>query len=135
MYSTKISTGWPTSRGREFRPQEYVKRDAMATFLYRYAGEPSYAPPKVSPFIDVSPTHTFYKEMTWLHARGISTGWPTDAGREYRPFEPINRDVMAAFLYTVSPENHTPDRRARPHSRMFPWATRFSWKWNGEPIA
>ncbi|MFP5360035.1 MAG: metallophosphoesterase, partial [Actinomycetes bacterium] len=33
-----ISTGWSTPSGQEFRPLAQIKRDAMAAFLYRYAG-------------------------------------------------------------------------------------------------
>ena len=45
---------------------------------------------------DVKPTDPYYKEITWLGSTGISTGW--DDGT-FRPWEPINRDAMAAFLY------------------------------------
>lgn len=45
---------------------------------------------------DVKPTDPYHKEITWLADTGISTGW--DDGT-FRPWEPINRDAMAAFLY------------------------------------
>ncbi|BDZ62145.1 hypothetical protein Lsed01_02405 [Demequina sediminis] len=35
----------------------------------------------------------------WLAAEGISTGWSTPAGQEFRPLADITRDAMAAFLY------------------------------------
>ena len=81
-----------------------VKRDQMAAFLYRLAGEPEYTPPPVSPFRDVSTRYVFYKEIAWLYEWGISNGWTVPGGREYRPFEAITRDQMAAFLYRFAGE-------------------------------
>jgi len=96
-----ISTGWVEADGsRTYRPLNSVARDAMAAFLYRLAGQPEFTPPAVSPFADVNPSTQFYKEITWLAARSISTGWLEPDGRKsFRPLEPVNRDAMAAFLY------------------------------------
>ncbi|MCU1568072.1 MAG: putative S-layer domain protein [Pseudarthrobacter sp.] len=96
-----ISTGWIEAGGsRTYRPLSPVARDAMAAFLYRLAGNPDFTPPAVSPFADVSSSTQFYKEITWLAARNISTGWlEPDGRRTFRPLEPVNRDAMAAFLY------------------------------------
>ena len=95
-----ISTGWSTPAGQEFRPLAQIKRDAMAAFLYRYAGSPEVTLPAESPFVDVTPTSTeFYEEIVWMFQEGISTGWETSAGREFRPLAPVKRDAMAAFLY------------------------------------
>ncbi|WP_084104828.1 S-layer homology domain-containing protein [Demequina sp. NBRC 110056] len=97
-----ITTGWDVGGGRkEFRPREPIARDAMAAFLYRYAGSPSFSPPSRSPFRDTSRTGTqFYKEITWLSSTGISTGWDVGGGRkEFRPYDSITREAMAAFLY------------------------------------
>lgn len=102
MHTAKISTGWGTPSGPEYRPLANVNRDAMAAFLYRAAGSPGYTAPSVSPFIDVSTSNQFYKEISWLASTGISTGWSTPAGPEFRPVEPINRDAMAAFLYRAA---------------------------------
>ncbi|MBM7050980.1 CAP domain-containing protein [Rothia sp. ZJ1223] len=102
LRSQGISTGWVTARGAEYRPLEPINRDAMAAFLYRYAGSPNFSAPVRSPFVDLVPSQQFYKEMCWLYAQGISTGWVTARGAEYRPLEPINRDAMAAFLYRFS---------------------------------
>ncbi|TGO04890.1 family 43 glycosylhydrolase [Serinibacter arcticus] len=96
-----ITTGWLLPDGtREYRPVTPVARDAMAAFLYRLAGSPAFTAPEVSPFTDLDLSNQFYKEITWLHATGISTGWPqTDGTAEFRPLDPIARDAMAAFLY------------------------------------
>ena len=100
MRQEGISTGWDTARGKEFRPYEPINRDAMAAFLYRFAGKPSYTAPRVSPFKDISTNKQFYKEITWMRAEGISTGWTGGSGKpEFRPFANTHRDAMAAFLY------------------------------------
>ncbi|MBM7828975.1 S-layer homology domain-containing protein [Microbacterium aurum] len=95
-----ITQGWEVSPGRhEFRPNAEILRGEMATFLYRLAGEPSYVPPNVSPFLDVSTDFVFYKQIAWLASTGISRGWETPGGVEFRPFAATSRDVMAAFLH------------------------------------
>ncbi|HIY94604.1 MAG TPA: S-layer homology domain-containing protein [Candidatus Rothia avicola] len=88
-----ITTGWADGT---FRPFEPIKRDAMAAFFYRYAGEPSYVAPKGSQFVDVPESTIFYREIMWLRSRGITTGWGDGT---FRPYEPIKRDAMAAFIY------------------------------------
>ncbi len=99
-----ISTGWQVAGGTEYRPVTPVNRDAMAAFMYRLAGSPTWEPPAQSPFLDVTPTTQFYKEITWLADQGISTGWEVAGGAEYRPVTPVNRDAMAAFMYRLKVE-------------------------------
>ncbi|PWD52454.1 hypothetical protein C8046_08415 [Serinibacter arcticus] len=99
----EISTGWELPGGEhEFRPLQPIARDAMAAFLFRLAGDEEFQAPAVSPFVDVDPSNQFYREITWLAHEGISTGWATAAGAEFRPLEPIARDAMAAFLYRLA---------------------------------
>jgi uncharacterized protein YkwD len=101
LAARRISTGWDEGNGNlTYRPLTPVNRDAMAAFLYRLAGEPDFTPPPRSPFRDVSATTKFYKEITWLAAQKISSGWiEGDAISTYRPLQPVNRDAMAAFMY------------------------------------
>jgi hypothetical protein len=94
--SSGLATGWDDGT---YRPYDPINRDAMAAFIYRLAGSPSYDVPKVSPFKDVATDNLFYREIAWLHETGISTGW--DDGT-FRPYDPINRDAMAAFLYRLA---------------------------------
>jgi lysozyme len=93
MASTGLSTGYPDGT---YRPLNSVNRDAMAAFLYRYAGSPAYTPPATSPFTDVATTDPFYKEICWLASTRIATGYPDGT---FQPGQPVNRDAMAAFLY------------------------------------
>ncbi len=95
-----ISTGWRESDGSYYRPGLPVARNAMAAFLYRLKGSPAFTAPSVSPFVDVQPSDPFYKEISWLASKGISTGWDVGGGmREFRPYDSIARDAMAAFLF------------------------------------
>ena len=94
-----LTTGNGSGEHREYRPDTSISRGAMAAFMYRLAGSPAFTPPSVSPFTDVSTNHPFYREITWLAAQGITSGWKTDAGVEFRPGNYINRDAMAAFMY------------------------------------
>ncbi|MHA7281702.1 GH25 family lysozyme [Arthrobacter sp. TMS2-4] len=104
MSTSGISGGWAAAGGtKEYRPSVAVSRDVMAAFLYRMAGSPAFTAPKTSPFTDVTPQATFYKEISWMAASGISTGWAAPGGKkEYRPHVAVSRDVMAAFLYRMA---------------------------------
>lgn len=93
MKAQGITTGYPDGT---FRPNAPVNRDAMAAFFYRAAGSPHVDLPTTSHFSDVSTDNQFYREITWLASKGISTGWPDGT---YRPVTPIARDAMAAFIY------------------------------------
>lgn len=101
---TGITTGWEVAGGREFRSLEPTARDAMAAFLYRYTdvvlGQEvaGFVPPSTSPFRDVRPGMSFYREITWLAASGISRGWSDGT---FRPYHPVNRDAMAAFMFRM----------------------------------
>ncbi|MFW2512369.1 fibronectin type III domain-containing protein [Demequina sp. SO4-13] len=110
-----ITKGWETENGTEFRPFRAITRDAMAAFLYRYAGSPEVTLPDESPFVDITPDTTeFYKEIVWLSQQDITEGWETDEGIEFRPFEPITRDAMAAFLYRLAEEPAWEDPESSP---------------------
>lgn len=93
MRDMGISTGWTDGT---FRPLNPVNRDAVAAFLYRLAGSPSYTPPRRSPFRDVTPRTQFYKEICWLASKKVTTGWPDGT---FRPTSSITREAMAAFLH------------------------------------
>lgn len=113
MSEQGIVTGWQLPDGRhEFRPQLSVARDATAAFLYRLLDEPEFTPPSVSPFVDVPTDSQFYREISWMHHEGISTGWDIGNGqREFRPLQPVKRDAMSAFFYRIGNEFFSPDGR------------------------
>lgn len=66
------------------------------------------APPT---FADVPASLHFSKEIEWLAAQGVSTGWTQGGARYYRPLLPVARDAMAAFLYRLAGQQpYTPPR-------------------------
>ncbi|QIM18572.1 hypothetical protein G7066_07970 [Leucobacter coleopterorum] len=95
MLDNKYATGYADGT---FRPAEPVSREATAAFLYRYSGSPAYTPPKTSPFKDVPTTSQFYKQVTWLASKGITTGY---ADGTFKPKDPVSREAMSAFLYRL----------------------------------
>ena len=106
LLGTGITTGYPDGT---FRPHDNVNRDAMAAYLYRMAGFPEFTPPKVSPFADVATDNQFYREISWLAATGISTGWEaSDRTRTFAPLAPVARDAMAAFMHRFHEKGYGP---------------------------
>jgi 5-hydroxyisourate hydrolase-like protein (transthyretin family) len=97
----EITNGWDLGDGsRAFRPKDQIGRDAVAAFLYRYAGSPRYSPPTSPLFVDVPLDNPFYKEISWLAENGISKGWDIGGGRSaYQPKQQIARDAVAVFLF------------------------------------
>jgi len=91
-----ITTGFQDGR---FRGEAPVSREAMAAFLFRFAGsDDMYEPPAESPFTDVAVDDTFYREIAWLAETGITTGY---ADGTFRPGDPVTREAMAAFLFRL----------------------------------
>ncbi|GAB2541088.1 pullulanase-type alpha-1,6-glucosidase [Brachybacterium huguangmaarense] len=94
-YQQGITKGWPDGT---FRPTQPIARDAMAAFLYRYAGEPAAPAPTTAPFTDVPADSQFAREIAWMKSEGITEGWPDGT---YRPLASTHRDAMAAFLHRL----------------------------------
>ncbi|MDN4480438.1 SpoIID/LytB domain-containing protein [Demequina muriae] len=82
-----------------FRPKDNINRDAMAVFMYRYLGEPSFTPPSRSPFTDMTPRSKFYKEVAWMDQSGISGGYSDGT---FRPRDDVTRGATIVFLYRAS---------------------------------
>jgi len=87
-----LLTGWPDGT---FRPTAPITREATAALLHRYAGSPAVRLPAGSPYTDVATSRKFYREIAWLDATGLSTGWSDGT---FRPTSTTARDAMAAFL-------------------------------------
>jgi hypothetical protein len=93
MFDSAISTGYGDGT---FRPSANVSRQAMAAFMYRFAGSPAFTPPVTSPFNDVPTSSPFYTEICWMADQGITTGYP-DGG--FHPSANVSRQAMAAFMF------------------------------------
>ncbi|MBU4214033.1 MAG: S-layer homology domain-containing protein, partial [Actinobacteria bacterium] len=93
----------------KFGPAGTVSREAMAAFLYRFAGSPAFTAPTTSPFVDVATSATFYKETTWLAAKGITK---PGGDQRFGPSGSVSREAMAAFLHRwhdlASPPSSSP---------------------------
>lgn len=98
--TSTLANGWSDGT---FRPANSTTRGEFAAFLYRLAGRPSWTAPATSPFPDLSTSHPFYREITWMRAMGITTGWPDGT---FRAESPVLRDQFAAFLYRFADVTH-----------------------------
>ena len=96
MADQGISTGYPDGG---FHPLANVSRQAMAAFMYRFAGSPLFDPPSSSPFNDVATDSMFYTEVAWTADQAISTGYG-DGG--FHPAANVSRQAMAAFMYRLN---------------------------------
>ena len=100
-------TAWLADRGiatgygdGTFRPTDSVSRQAMAAFLYRLDGSPSFSPPGTATFGDVATDATFFSQVEWLSSVGIATGF---GDGNFWPAAAVSRQAMAAFLYRNAP--------------------------------
>ena len=100
-----IAQGWLDQETgvREFRPGNYMTRQAMAAFLYAAAGSPEFTAPETPTFLDVPVTNSHFMQIEWAAAQGITTGWGSiaEGTATFRPGENMNREQMAAFLYRL----------------------------------
>ena len=91
--SHQIDRGYPDGT---FRPLNNMDRATMAAYFYRMSGSPQFTAPSTPSFKDVPLNHPYYKEIEWMKAQGITTGWSDGT---FRPDSSVNRDSMAAFFY------------------------------------
>ena len=106
LATSGISTGWDNGDGSySFRPYAEVARCDMAAFLYRMAGSPAFEPTaqQRAAFRDVDESTPHAREVWWLAAQGISSGWTeADGSATFHPYETVKRCDMAAFLYRLA---------------------------------
>lgn len=102
MNAQNIGWGWVDGT---FRPYHAIQRDAMAAFLYRLLDQRlrqhgmRIDVNSVPLFRDVPRNHVFAREIRWMRAAGIATGWSDGT---YRPRFHVNREGMAAFLHRAA---------------------------------
>lgn len=85
-----ITRGWSDG---SFRPLQSISRDAIAAFLYRASGSPTYSVTKDFSDVGCSEHRT---AIRWLATTGISTGFSDGT---YRPGNPTERAAIAAFMH------------------------------------
>ena len=102
---TGISTGWDDGGGKHhFSGMSAVTRQDMAAFLYRLAGSPDFEPTaeQKAKFTDVNDATPHAKEIWWLAATGVSTGWDDGNGKaHFSGMSTVVRQDMAAFLHRL----------------------------------
>jgi len=118
-----LSTGFRNGR---FEPAWSLSRQAMAVFLYRYAGSPSGDDPTcaVPPAVDVSTSNPFCGEIAWLLDQGIASNTGP-----FRPVDPVSRQATAAFLWRMvgEPAGPFPDSGFTDVPADHPFATAIAW--------
>jgi predicted outer membrane repeat protein len=100
MAGAGITTGF-AGPPATYRSADGVTRQSMAAFLYRLAGSPAFVAPENQTFADVAPPNPFYREVEWLNAAEISSGFP---GNLYKPTAAVTRQSMSAFMYRLAGE-------------------------------
>lgn len=113
LANTGISKGWDMHDGTfVFRGRDTVKRQDMAAFLHRLAiwklGDNAPEGGTENIFVDVTAPDaegkggtSHYEDILWLASTGVTTGWNTDHGKEYRGMNDVWRQDMAAFLHRM----------------------------------
>jgi uncharacterized repeat protein (TIGR02543 family) len=96
LASVGVTQGSPEG-SNTYKPLDLVNRGAMATFMYRIAGSPTYTPPSTSPFVDVPKDYLHYKAISWLKSMGLTAGSPQGSST-YKPYDAVNRGSMGTFL-------------------------------------
>jgi CSLREA domain-containing protein len=91
MNAEQITTGFP---GGLFKPVAPVTRQSMSAFMHRMADEPVGPFPNPG-FSDVSASHPFFLQISWMADAGISEGYE---GGTFKPSVAVSRQAMAAFM-------------------------------------
>ena len=121
-----LSTGYVMDGEHYFMPATTLSRQAMAAFLYRYAGEGWMVPDDRQTFSDVSAQHPFYTEIEWMAEMGMAEGY---ADGTFGGAWAVSREAMVAFLYRwVEPTGWTPaDEPAFSDTEGTMFATEIQW--------
>ncbi|WP_062464574.1 S-layer homology domain-containing protein [Demequina soli] len=90
-----IFPGDPVDGGRAFHGGKAITRAAMASWLYRYAGEPAFDAPATATFSDVPAGSKGSVAIEWAASRGIIDGY---ADGTFRPSRGTTRDGLAYAL-------------------------------------
>ena len=84
-----------------FLPSSPMSRQAMAAFLYRYAGDGWQPAEGTQSFSDVAPGHPFYEAVEWMAEMEIAEGY---ADGSFGATRPVSRQATAAFLHRLAGE-------------------------------
>lgn len=93
-----------TDGSLRFRPEDIVTRAEAAQFLYRFAGQPAFAPTHDDVFSDVSVAATEAgAEIAWLVDEELVADWMI-SDDTFAPTEGLPRALVASLLYGFAGE-------------------------------
>ena len=107
LHDQGITTGTANGDGTSrFSPRGHVTREAMAAFVYRFAGSPEFVAPEESGFTDVGDSTVFRDEILWLTENGIAEGYVSGEGTAsemhwYGTWNPTTRQATVVYLYRL----------------------------------
>jgi hypothetical protein len=122
-----IVNGYPD---QTFRGGNQVTRQAASAFLFRFAAIPTYTPPASATFSDVPTDYAFFKEIEWMVAAEITTGY---AGGIFKPGAPVTRQAMAAFFWRIAgapTPNGNPPQIFNDVPKSHPFFVATLWVWD-----
>jgi Tol biopolymer transport system component len=96
MVEAGVASGFPD---QTFRPQDFVKRQQMANFLYNLAGQPAFTPPVTPTFDDYPTDSTYYLQVEWMADAEVASGFPDQT---FRPQDFVKRQQMANFMHNFT---------------------------------
>ena len=111
MAETGISDGFPDGT---FKPYATVARCDMAAFMHRMCGNGGSS---YSSFKDVNSSTPHSRDIGWMAANGISTGF---ADNTFRPYANVVRCDMAAFMHRMAGLVVVPDLKPAPAPKPEP---------------
>ena len=120
-----LSTGTEIDGAHWFYPGGAMSRQAMAAFMFRYVGDPSWLPADgTQTFSDVPASHPFYREVEWMADQGLTTGY--DDGT-FGPARAVSRQAMAVFLHRLAGEPAATPPAFPDVPTDHPFATAIGW--------
>ncbi|AOZ72489.1 hypothetical protein BK816_03590 [Boudabousia tangfeifanii] len=124
MKAAGLANGW---NDNTFRPKNHMARADMAVFITRLLNQDKMAEKKwgaaPSSFSDVPMSQPFRGSIEWLHANGISKGWPVKGHFEFRPTLGIQRDAVAVFLKGVHQKIQSENLKVLTNTpKTLPWS-------------
>ena len=101
LADTGLSEGTTVGDETFFYPTSPMSRQAMAAFLYRYAGDGWTPEAGTQSFTDVAPGHPFHHAVEWMAEVGLAEGY---ADGSFGATRPVSRQATAAFLHRLAGE-------------------------------
>lgn len=95
MYDSGITTGTTTTT---FSPDDSLTRAQFATFLWRFAGEPSSSDGSLT-FTDVEPENYYARAVGWMVDENITAGCQSQPVARFCPNERLSGAQLTAFLW------------------------------------